>query len=167
MEAYECLVSRRSVRKFLPDPLPADTAERLVASAVRAATARNEQPWLFVAVEDPARRKALKDLCPDNGPYIEFAPLCIAVFSRKANKYYLEDGSAATQNILNAAHALGFGAVWVAGDKKDYVEAVRRLLGVPEEFTLVSLVPVGYPDGPTVLTERKPVAEVLVRDGRS
>ncbi|MDH5174681.1 MAG: nitroreductase family protein, partial [Elusimicrobiota bacterium] len=58
-------------------------------------------------------------------------------------KHYLEDGCAASENILLAAHAHGLGACWVAGDKKSYAKKVRQLLGVPQEFKLITLIPLG------------------------
>jgi len=154
-------MERRSVRKFTTQPVDKETVRKIVAAGQRAATARNEQPWLFVAVLDAKNRKAVKDLCPKNGPYIEFAGACVAVFCERENRYWLEDGSAAIQNILNAAHMLGLGSVWIAGDKKDYAEPVRELLKVPATHRLVGLVAIGHPETVPPLTERKPLDEVL------
>ena len=114
-------------------------------------------------VTQQKRRFALKHLCPKNGPYIDIAPVSICVFCENST-YYLEDGSAATQNILNAAHMLGLGAVWVAGDKKDYAEDVRKLFGLPENYKLVSIVVIGYPDGEITPTPRKSLEEVMIWD---
>ena len=60
-------------------------------------------------------------------------------------KYYIEDCSAATQNMLLAIEAMGLGGCWVAGDKKDYIEKVRKIFNVPEGYKLVSMISVGYP----------------------
>jgi len=160
MSAIESLLSRRSVRKFTTRPVPKEFIEKIVAAGHRAATANNIQPWVFVVVTDANDRLKIKNMCPKNGPYIEFAPVCICVFCENV-KYYLEDGCAATQNILNAAHFLGLGAVWVAGDKKEYADDIRKFLNVPENYKLVSLIPIGYADGETQLTTRKPLIEVL------
>jgi len=160
MDALECLTTRRSIRKFLTNGIDKKSIEKILSAGQRAVTANNEQPCYFVAVTNAKMRKQIKDLCPNNGPYIEVAPLCVCVFC-KNSKYYLEDGSAATQNILNAVHALGLGAVWVAGDKKDYADDIRKLIGISEEYKLISLVPIGYPDGNTPLTSRKPLDEVI------
>ncbi|MBP7654041.1 nitroreductase family protein, partial [Candidatus Dependentiae bacterium] len=106
MAAYESLVTRSSVREFLEKPVPKEILEKIVYAGHRAATARNLQPWIFVVVTDKESRLNIKNMCPKNGPYIEFAPACICVFCEDTT-YYLEDGSAATQNIMNAAHAYG------------------------------------------------------------
>lgn len=79
----------------------------------------------------------------DYGKFIKNAPACIAVFCEDT-KFYLEDGCAATENMLVAATALGLGTCWVAGDKKDYADTVRELLAVPSSYRLVSLIAIGY-----------------------
>jgi nitroreductase len=96
----------------------------------------------------------------DHGPFIADAPVCIAVLA-KDTKYYLEDGSAATQNILVAAHALGLGACWVAGDKKPYAPKVVEYLGAPDVMRLVALVAVGWPEGPLPNPKKRPLQEVV------
>ena len=83
----------------------------------------------------------------------------MAVFCRET-KYYLEDGSAATQNLLVAARAHGLGSCWVAGDKKHYCEAIGKLVGAPAGTRLVSLVAMGHPAEEPV-KEKRPLAEVL------
>jgi nitroreductase len=143
MDAIKILKSRRSVRKYLDRTVPKKVLEDIVDCARLAATARNEQPWEFVVVCDPAVRAKLAGIA-EYGKFITQAPACIAVFC-KETKYYLEDGSAATQNILLAATAHGIGSCWVAGDKKPYADTVRELLGAPSGMKLISLVAIGYP----------------------
>ena len=144
MDAIECLRTRRSVRSFKPGSIDRFVIEDIVDCGRLAASAINIQPTLFVAVTDPEMRKQIA-LITDHGKFIADASCCIAVFCEKV-KYYLEDGSAATQNMLLAACAHGLGSCWVAGDKKDYCDEIRELLGVPDSHTLVSLVAIGIPD---------------------
>lgn len=158
MDAIEALKTRRSVRVYQQRDVPKELLEQIVDCARLAPTALNLQPWEFVVVTDKAM---LRDIAraTDHGRFIEDAAACIIVLCRNT-KYYLEDGSAATQNILLAAHALGLGACWVAGDKKPYAETIRRMVGAPDGYRLVSLVPVGYPaERPT--KPKRPLAEVL------
>lgn len=143
MDALEALRTRRSIRAFLDKPVDKELVQAAVDCGRLAASACNEQPWEFVAVTDATMRRKIADTT-DHGKFIADAPVCIAVFCKNA-KYYLEDGSAATQNILVAVRACGLGACWVAGDKKPYVESIRKLLGVPDTHRLVSLVAVGHP----------------------
>ena len=158
MDALEALRTRRCVRVFRPDPVAREVIEGIVDCGRLAASANNLQPCDFVVVTDPARRQALADLT-DWGKFIAVAPVCVAVFCRDV-KYSLEDGAAATENLLVAARAHGLGACWVAGDKKAYAESVRQLLGAPAGTKLMSLVPIGHPvEIPQ--PEKRPLADVL------
>lgn len=158
MDAITCLKTRRSVRAFLDTPVDRALVTDAVDCARLAASANNAQPWTFVAVEAADTRRRLAELA-DWGRFIAQAPVCVAVFCRRT-RYYLEDGSAATQNLLNAAHAHGLGTCWVAGDKKDYAADIARLLGAPDDVALVALVAMGYPaEAPA--PRKKPLDEVL------
>ena len=142
MDALEAIRQRSSARKFRQDPVDRRLLEQLVDCGRLAPTAMAKEPWEFVVITDREMRRRIADTT-DYGKFIADAPACIAVFCRHT-KYYLEDGCAASENILIAASALDLGACWVAGDKKRYADAVRRMLGVPEGHQLVSLLPLGY-----------------------
>ncbi|QSZ67994.1 nitroreductase family protein [Methanofollis aquaemaris] len=138
------LKTRHSIRKYKEDPIEEKIIENALECARLAPTARNEQPWLFGVVKEKETLKQIADLT-DHGTFIEGAPICFAVFGKRDAKYYLEDCSAATTQLILGLWAYGVGSCWVAGEKKEYADAVRELLGVPEEYTLVSLLPAGYP----------------------
>lgn len=158
MDAIKAIVTRRSVRKFTAGAVGRKDLETLVDAGRLAASARNVQPCRFVVVTE---RQTLDDLSRliDTARFFSSAPAGIAVFSEDT-KYFIEDGSAATQNILVAATALGLGTCWIAGDKKPFAGEVARMFGAPEGLRLVSLVVVGYaaeiPQPP-----KKALAEVL------
>jgi nitroreductase len=143
MQPIELLKTRRSIRAYTPQAVPREIIEDIIDCGRLAPTARNEQPWEFVVVTDKALRSRIAQAA-DYGRFIADAPVCVAVLSRQT-KYYLEDGSAATLNILLAAHAHGLGACWVAGDKKPYAARVVQMVGAPEDYRLISLVSIGYP----------------------
>ncbi len=158
MEALEALRTRRAIRQFEQRTVSQEDIETIVDCGRLAASAINIQPWEFVAVRDVETRRRIAD-ATDHGKHIAHAPVCILVFCRRST-YYLEDGSAATQNIMVAARALGLGSCWVAGDKKTYAEEIRALVGVPGDFVLVSLIPIGYPaEKPN--PEKRPLSQVL------
>jgi len=159
MDAIEALRTRRSCRKFAAKDVGRDVVETVVDAGRLAATARNEQPWDFVVVTDAGVRRQIAAMT-DYGPFIADAPVCIGVLA-KQTKYYLEDGSAATQNILLAAHALGLGACWVAGDKKPYAPKVVKALGAPADMNLVALVALGWPQGPPPDPGKRSLRDVL------
>lgn len=158
MDAIECLKTRRSVRSYKPGSIERSVIEDIVDCGRLAATAVNIQPWVFVAVTDPYKLSQIAGIT-DHGKFIGNASCCIAVFCEKV-KYYLEDGSAATQNILLAARAHGLGSCWVAGDKKPYCGEIAQLLEVPEQYTLVSLIALGYAES-VPNPSKKRLGEVL------
>lgn len=159
MDAIEALKTRRSVRKFTSEAVARETIEDLVDCAHQAATANNAQPWEFVVVTTRATLEKLAAMT-DYGHFLSKAAASIVVFC-KPTDYYVEDGSAATQNLLLAAHAHGLGACWIAGDKKSYAEPVRIALGVPAGFKLVSLVALGHATDKPSAKPKRPLAELL------
>ena len=158
MDAIDCLKTRRSIRIYEHRCVPREIIEDIVDCGRLAATAINIQPWLFLAVDEEGLRKRIAEIT-DYGKFIAHAPACVVVFCRNV-KYFVEDGSAATQNILNAARAHGLGSCWVAGHQKAYGARIRTLLGVPDEYVLVSLVALGYP-AETRSPEKRPLADVM------
>lgn len=158
MDALEAIKTRRSVRLYQDKPIPKKVLEDIIDCARLAPTAMNRQPWEFVVVTEKETRQRIADLT-DYGKHIAQAAACVAVFCEDT-KYFLEDGAAATQNILLAAWAHGVGSCWIAGDKKAYAEDICRLLGLPENCKLVSLIPLGYPaDVPQ--KDKRPLEDVL------
>jgi nitroreductase len=158
MLGTELLKTRRSVRDFKKDPVAKDVIEDIVDCGRLAATARNVQPWEFVVVTDAGTRQKLAGLAP-NGPFLADAPVCIVVLCQDGT-YYLEDGCAATQNLLLAAHAHGLGSCWVAGDKKPYVNQVLEVVGAPKGYRLVSIVAIGH-TASTPKPSKRPLADVI------
>ena len=154
--------SRHSVRNFKKDPVDELIIKDALECAAHAPTAMNLQPWLFGVI----RRKDMLDRIAqttDHGKFIAEAPLCFAVFGEKKEKYYLEDCCAATENLILALQAHGINSCWVAGEKKQYAETIRSLLGVPEKYTLVSLVASGYPSEMNI-AKKKEMKHILFFD---
>lgn len=143
METLEAIVKRRSVREFSDLPIPRQKIETIVDAGRRAPTARGIEPWEFVVVQDKTKLARLAQVT-DYGKFIKDAACCIIVCC-KDTKYYLEDGCAATENILLAATDLGIGSCWIAGDKKPYCQKIKQMFGISESFKLVSMVALGYP----------------------
>ncbi len=158
MDAITCLKTRRSIRTYAPGVVPRPVIEDLIDCARLAPTAMNRQPWRFVVVEDAATRARIAELT-GHAAFIAKAAACIAVFV-EAGDYWVEDGCAATMNLLTAAHAHALGACWVAAHPLAYAEPIARLLGAPDGHTLLSLVAVGHPaEAPE--PEKRPLTDVL------
>ncbi|MBL7151122.1 MAG: nitroreductase family protein [Candidatus Omnitrophica bacterium] len=143
MDLIKVIKARRSIREYKDRPIPKEILADLIDAARFAPTARGVQPWEFIVITEEATLKKIAGLA-ENGRFIASARACIAVFCRDT-KYYLEDGCAATQNLLLAATGYGIGSCWVAGDKKPYCAEVAGLLNVADSLKLVSLVALGYP----------------------
>ncbi len=143
MDCIEALKTRRSVRAYTGEPVSREVIEDIIDCGRLAATAINIQPWEFVAVTERAMLRAIAEAA-DFGRFIAEAAVCVVVLC-KDTKYYLEDGCNASQNILVAARAHGLGSCWVAGDKKPYAEKVRKMVGAPEVYKLISLLSIGHP----------------------
>lgn len=143
METFDSITKRVSVREYQTKPIEKALLEKLVDAGRRAPTARAVEPWEFVVIQNRETLNKLGQIA-NTGSFIKDAASCIAVFCQDT-KYYLEDGCAATENILLAVQDLGLGACWVAGDKKPYVNEVAKLLNVPEDLKLVSLISLGWP----------------------
>lgn len=161
MEMIEAIKTRRSIRQYKDKPIPKDVLEKLVDVGRFAPTARNVQPWEFIVITSPETLKKIGELA-ENARFVAQAAACIAIFCSDT-KYYLEDGCAATQNILLAATALGIGSCWVAGDKKPYCSQISNLLNVPQTFKLVSLIALGYPEAKNSfrLADKKSLEDVI------
>jgi nitroreductase len=142
MDAITCLKRRRSIRAYDRRPVSDETIADIVDCGRLAATAMNEQPWVFVVVRDPAVRRLIAEAM-GHSAFVAEAPVCVAVLCRQSD-YLLEDGSAATENLLLAATAHGLGSCWIAGHKMAYASEIVRLLGAPDDQVLVSMVSIGF-----------------------
>ncbi len=159
METFESIAQRASVREYLDKLVPKEMLEKLVDAGRRAPSARAVEPWEFVVITE---RKTLDQLASfiSTGLFLKQATACIIVFCQET-KYYLEDGSAATENILLAATDLGLGTCWIAGDKKEYCDEVLRMFGAPVGQKLVSLISIGWPAKAPRQHKKRKLAEVL------
>lgn len=142
METFDAIEKRASVRDYMNQPVPQNLLVKLVDAGRRAPTARAVEPWEFVVITERAMLDTLAGII-STGVFLKQATACIVVFC-KETKYYLEDGCAATENILLAATDLGLGTCWIAGDKKEYCEEVSKLLGAPGHQKLISLISIGW-----------------------
>jgi nitroreductase len=142
MKALEVIKTRRSIRKYKPGPVSVEVLTQLVDAGRLAPTGNNEQPWEFVIVTEPAKLQRIAELA-DYGKFITEVPACIVVLC-KPNRHWIEDGSAATTQILLAATALGLGSCWVAGVNKAYAAEIVALCDAPAELQLVSIISIGH-----------------------
>ena len=149
MELLEALRTRRSIRKFTDEPVPAEMMETILGAAMLAPSAGNQQPWHFIVVTD---REKL-DKVPDFHLYagmIRQAPVAIVVCGApeglKWPDFWVQDCSAAIQNLLLAARDLGLGTVWTGVyPLEERVIKTRELFTIPENVQPLAIVPLGWP----------------------
>jgi len=149
MDAIEAILTRRSVRSYTDHPVPEDIIQLLLEAAVSAPSANNQQPWQFIIIEDREILKSIPPVHPYSG-MLNHAPLAIVVCGdlsqAKLGGYWVQDCSAATQNILLAARASGLGAVWLGVyPLEDRVIGLQKLLDMPESVIPLSLISIGFP----------------------
>ena len=145
----ENIAERKSVRKYLNKTVEEDKIDAMVKAGMAAPSGMDRRPWEFVVVTD---REALDSMAAKL-PYAKMltnAPLAIVVCGDTTrSSYWYLDCSAATQNVLLAAEALGLGAVWTAAyPYEDRIDVVRQNTGLPEKIVPLCVIPIGYPDGP-------------------
>ena len=151
--AIETIMTRTSIRSYTDRAVSADTVEMLLRAGMAAPTAVNAQPWHFVVVNERAK---LDELAGTNryGDMLRQAPLAIVVCGNMekamqgpGQAFWIQDCSAATENILLAAHALGLGAVWTGCHPiEERVAAVSEVLGLPETIVPLCVIVMGYPN---------------------
>lgn len=149
MECIDAIMSRRSIRRYTGDPVTDHEVETVLRAAMAAPSAGNQRPWRFVVVRDAAHRAALVQATPYAGMVAE-APVAIVVCgdtqSEKHPGYWVQDCSAAVENLLLAAHAIGLGAVWIGVHPvAERVEAVSRLCDLPEGVVPLAMIALGRP----------------------
>lgn len=159
MDTFDAFKNRISVREYGERPVEKEKLEKIVDAGRLAPTARGEQPWEFVVVTGREKLKELADIT-DHGKFMAGATAAIVIFC-KDTKYYLEDGCAATENILLAATAQGIASCWIAGDKKEYGSKIAKALNVPQSFKLISILSLGYPKTNPDPHQKRPLKEVI------
>jgi nitroreductase len=150
MEAIEALLTRRSIRKFTDQPVTDEQVDTILKAAMYAPSAGNTQPWHFVVIRD----RELLDMVTEFHPYARMilqSPVAILVCGdrdlQKFDGFWIQDCSAATENLLLAVHGMGLGAVWLGvHPRPERIEGARKLFELPENILPLSLIPIGYPD---------------------
>ncbi len=164
MNTIEAIFTRRSIRVYTSQPIPDEMVERLLRAAMQAPSAGNQQAWQFVVVTQRSQLNALAEVLP-YGKMLTSAPLGLIVCGdleiEKSKGYWVQDCSAATQNVLLAAHDLGLGAVWLGVyPREQRVADVRRVLGIPESVVPLCAIAIGYPAEEKPRTDRYDAGKV-------
>ncbi len=158
----DVIISRRSIRKYTSDPINHEQIESLLEAAMYTPSANNLQPWHFIVVNE---REMLNKIMLAH-PYanmLKDAPLAIVVCAdaaiEKMEGYWVQDCSAATQNILLAAHAMELGSVWLGVyPREERMKAFSALFKLPNNIHVLSIIAIGHPK------EQKPIPARYIKE---
>lgn len=147
------ILNRTSVRSYEDRAVESEKVEKLLRAGMAAPTAANKQPWHFIVVTDKNQLKKLSEANPD-AEMAAKAPLAIVVcgdidkaLEGDAREFWIQDCSAATENILLAATGMGLGAVWTGTyPSKERCATVAEALKLPESLIPLNTIVIGYPD---------------------
>jgi nitroreductase len=150
METLKAIFTRRSIRKYSGNLVTDEQLEVLLRAAMHAPSARNKQPWHFIVIKDKELLKKISKAHP-YGKMLQDAGAAIIICGDKTieemESYLLQNCSAATQNLLLAAHDLGLGAVWLGlHPREDRINSLKTIVKFPDHILPVSLISIGPPD---------------------
>jgi len=161
METFDAIRTVLAVRRFKDTPIPEPIVRQIVEAGRLTASGGNSQPWHFIVVRDKETLRRLGQLAR-TGPYIPQAPLAIVVV---VDHSPLADsnGSRAIQDMILAAWSQGVGSNWVGYNN---LPEVNPLLGIPEEVSVLAILPFGYPAEAVGKgqKQRKPLGEVTYKE---
>jgi nitroreductase len=146
-DALDLMYARQRVREFTDAPVSDEQVEAMLKAAMAAPSVQDRRPWHFVVVR---RRETLDKLAKVHKYAYMLAQAQLAIVvcgdQKVSEKYWVEDGCVATQNLLLAAKALGLGGVWISiYPKKKHQKAVREMLDIPDRMGVLCILAIGTP----------------------
>jgi nitroreductase len=154
----KAIVTRRSIRHYIRKNVNKSLIELLLKSAMYAPSARNQQPWHFIVIDQTDLFKRIMKVHPYSSMLSEAAVAILVLGDENlelSKGYWSVDCSAATQNILLAAHSLGLGAVWLGVyPRKERMDGIREIFALPVNIQPFSLVSIGFPAEEKEVPER-------------
>ncbi len=163
MDVLKTIETRSSIRKYKPVPLPDGDLKKILEAGRLAPSAGNKQPWGFVVVRDPARKKKLAEAAK-NQMWTADAGAFLAVFGDAANspggyvRWVEKDPMIAVESMVLAAWSLGYGTCWIGAFEETQV---KPLLGIPEDKKVICLLPIGVPAETPDAKPRRALKEVF------
>jgi nitroreductase len=146
-ELIKTIFSRRSIRQYTEESVPEEHITTILKAAMAAPSASNKKPWHFVVVTERDTLNRLAD-AHKYAKMLHEAPLCVVVCGDESvsQRFWMQDCSAATQNILLAAQALGLGSVWCGVyPSEERVREISEILGIIAPVKPLNLIAIGYP----------------------
>jgi nitroreductase len=163
MNVIEAIRTRRSVRQYKPHPIPDKDLKLILEAAQLAPSAGNKQPWKFIVVRDPEMKAQLAESALKQRWIGDAGVVVVAIAMDKKDptvyKRWVErDVMTAVEHMVLAAWELGYGTCWIGAVKQKYT---KELLAIPDEMTVINLLPIGVPDQRPKPKGRKPFEELF------
>lgn len=165
MDVLDAIMSRRSIRSFLPNPIEPKKLEQVLEAGRQAPSASNQQPWRLIVVTDPKVRQQVATAARDQ-KFVGEAPVVLVGCAVKTDRVmtcgqhcYPIDLAICMTTMSLAAVSLGLGTCWIGAFHED---KVKEILGIPPEIRVVELMPLGYPAEHPEPRPRKPMEEFAV-----
>ncbi len=163
MKVSEAIKKRRSVRSYKKDPVPEDKLNKILEAARLAPSAHNAQDWKFVVVKEEKKRKKIAETSGQR--FIAEAPVIIVAVAQDPDKImscgvpqYAVNLAIACDHITLQAVELGLGTCWIGAFPQ---QGIKDILGVPNRYKIVALLPLGYPADSPGIKSRKEIDEIV------
>lgn len=161
MDIFEVIETRASVRKFLPVDIPEEHLMKIVDAGRKAPSGKNIQPLYYIVIKD---KGTLEKLSKVQGCIAEATAAIAIVADPEMSTFWIEDASAAAENMLLALTALGYSSVWIEGTLLANEQLAKETLGVPTGLRLIIILPIGKPADEPQQKPKKSLEELVHRD---
>lgn len=149
----DLLKTRRSIRKYLPNKIEPEKIKQITLAALMSPASKRSNPWEFIVVQNTEMLEKLSECRPYGSQLLANAPLAIIVIADTTKSdVWVEDASISAIIIQLEAHSLGLGSCWVQvrnrkkDDNTETQEFVRTLLEIPENYCVLNIISIGYPN---------------------
>jgi nitroreductase len=161
VEVFEAIGKRRSIRKYVPIPVPEDKLQRVLQAAQAAPSASNRQEYRFIVVKDQETRQRLVHASSDQGFLAEAGVVIVACATDPSRKWHAVDIAIAIDHMTLAAVAEGLGTCWIGAFEEG---AVKSILGIPDSVRATMLLTLGVPAEEGRPRRRKSLEELVTQD---
>ena len=162
MDVFEAIRTRRSIRKYSPEPIPSEKLDMILEAARLAPSAGNRQPWRFIVVQNADRKKKVAQIADNQTFLSDASAIVVATGDPDAStRWHEKDSMIALEHMVLAATALGYGTCWIGAFDED---AVKRLLKIPVKMKVVALLPIGIPAETSAPRSRKELSEIFFKE---
>lgn len=162
MDLFETVEKRRSIRKFRPNPIPDKDLKKILEAGRLAPSGGNRQPWSFIVVRKPETKKKLAAVANLQRFIADADTVLIALGDPAVSKsLYKQDPMIAIEHMVLASTALGYGTCWIGAFNENDVKEIAK---VPENMTVIALLPIGVPDENPPPKPRRAFKEVFFKE---